>query len=135
MSFMKFNHKTQPTSGCTTESLRWKDADYDETAGQIHFRPTFQASSTPYLWFVDVCVTTNQGEEIILERIEGGKILDCLLVTRKRCTAAMYDRMRGKFLDLVNAWASGAVEKRPNEMLKAQQDFSTAHVMFNRTKC
>lgn len=78
----------QPWRGCTTESLRWKDEDYDATAGTVAFRPSTQADSSPHLFFVDLVVHTNDGREIVLERVEGGKILSSLLATEQVCQAA-----------------------------------------------
>lgn len=65
--------------GCTTESLRWTDPDYDETAGKVGVQPTTQPDSSRHLFFVDLAVRTNDGREIVLERIEGGKLLDALI--------------------------------------------------------
>ena len=65
--------------GCTTESLRWQDLDYDVTAGHIELQATDQPDSSQHLFFVDMRVTTNDGRVITLERIEGGKLLHLLM--------------------------------------------------------
>ena len=68
---------------CTTESLRWDDADYDTTAGRVAVVPTNQPDSNEHIYMVDLAVRTNDGREIVLERIEGGK-LEWLLAEARR---------------------------------------------------
>lgn len=63
----------------TTESLRWSDPDYDATAGTLRIEAAKQADTTPHLFFVDLTASTNDGREVVLERIEGGKLLSILL--------------------------------------------------------
>lgn len=71
----------------TTESLSWDDPDYDATAGAMYLRPSSQPDSTPHLFFVDVCARTNDGREIVLERMEGGKMLYSLLQVEREAQA------------------------------------------------
>ena len=68
--------------GCTTEKLNWQDPDYDMTAGTVALKATGEPDSTAHLFFVDMAVRTNDGREIVLERIEGGKLLDSLLAAQ-----------------------------------------------------
>lgn len=71
-----------PWRGCTTESLKWEDPNYDLTAGKVGVRLTNQADSSKHLFFVDMVVRTNDGREVVMERIEGGKLLSALYEAR-----------------------------------------------------
>lgn len=97
---MRFIHphfgNDQEWFGCTTESLRWNDPDYDEHAGTVGVKASSQADSSPHLFFVDLAVRTNDGREIVLERIEGGKLLSLLMwaqdaAQRDKTNPVIYD--------------------------------------------
>jgi hypothetical protein len=93
----------QPWRGCTTESLRWQDPDYDETAGILALRPSNQPDSNLHLFFVDLAVRTNDGREVVLERLEGGKVLSALLEAQ---AAAQADKPRAAYARVTYEWGS-----------------------------
>lgn len=76
--------------GATTEKLDWDDPDYDKTAGVLIFKSAKAQTSSEHLCMVDVLARTNDGREIVLERIEEGKLVSALLGIRKDKGAPSY---------------------------------------------
>ena len=117
----------QPWHGCTTESLRWKDQDYDLTAGTIALRASTQADSNDHLFFVDLAVRTNDGREIVMERIEGGKLLYNLLEAERDAQAnkggdPVYHVVQAhqRYWRIMPVHGSGAVDTYGREFTSAE---------------